>query len=239
MTQPTLHAAADYADALLAARRGKNVLFTLLLLAILLQLALFLLARFTTILTLHGDPHSTAAATRAALLRYLLGMTDFIGLVAPILLGIVLLFIVNTLLAGRLLGAGRLTSAFMWTMLLALLLFPWQALFNNPASAADPTLGILGVTVPGSLYTYAEFVDPRIGAAFPMTQQAVGTDNPITYASFVTLRWARFVGFPIVSLLILLSIQIRSNRGLRQALGGGAPDVTLDPLLPNHPGSTL
>jgi hypothetical protein len=33
------------------------------------------------------------------------------------------------------------------------------------------------------------------------------------------LEWARFVAFPILSILILLAVQIKSNRGLRQALG--------------------
>jgi hypothetical protein len=237
MSPPTLHAAADYADALLSARRGKNVLFVLLLIALLIQLALFFVARFTTVLPLH-DTGSTSAAGRQAMLRYLLGMTDFMGLVLPILLGVVLMFIVNTLLAGRLLGAGRVTSAFMWTMLLALLLFPWQALFNNPASAADPTLGVLGVTVPGSLYTYAEFVDPHMGAAFATGRDAVGAANAVNYASFLTLRWARFVAFPVLSLLILIAIQIKSNRGLRQALGGGDTDAPIDPLLPTDSLST-
>ena len=33
------------------------------------------------------------------------------------------------------------------------------------------------------------------------------------------LFWARFVAFPAVALIILLSIQIKSRRGLQQALG--------------------
>jgi hypothetical protein len=33
------------------------------------------------------------------------------------------------------------------------------------------------------------------------------------------LRWARFAGFPAVSVLLLLTIQAKSSRGLRAALG--------------------
>lgn len=224
MPQTNLYAGADYADALLVARRGKNVLVVLLAVVLLIQLALFFTARFTTALQL-SNLNSPTAAGRAAVLRYLLGLTDFIGLVVPILLGIVLWFIINTLLAGRLLGAGRMTSAFMWTMLLALLLFPWQALFNNPATAADPNLGVMGVAVPGVLYTYPEFTSPRMGANFPTSTQAIGAANSINELNFLVLRWARFLGFPILSLMILLLIQTKSSRGLQQALGGDVPGL--------------
>jgi len=233
MPQTNLYAAADYADALLVARRGKNVLVALLLAALLIQLALFFTARFTTVLQVN-DLNSPSAATRAALLRYLLGLTDFAGLVLPVLLAIVLWFITNTLLAGRLLGAGRMTSAFMWTIFLALLLFPWQALFNNPASSSDPNMGVMGVAVPGVLYTYPEFTSPRMGANFPSNTQAIGAASSINAMNFLLLRWARFVGFPLLSLLILLMIQLKSNRGLRQALGrepGAAGIDVADPSL--------
>ena len=35
----------------------------------------------------------------------------------------------------------------------------------------------------------------------------------------LVLKWSRFVVFPIIAVLILLAIQVKSNRGLRQALG--------------------
>ena len=35
----------------------------------------------------------------------------------------------------------------------------------------------------------------------------------------VVLKWARFVGFPVVALLILLSVQAKSARGAKFGLG--------------------
>ena len=63
----TLAVAADYADALMTARRAKNWLFILLLLILVLQLALFLLVRFN-VLRLSDRPVITAPAadTRTA-----------------------------------------------------------------------------------------------------------------------------------------------------------------------------
>ena len=52
-------ALADYADAILAGRRAKNWLFLVLLVVLLGQLALFFVARYTTLLTT-----ATAATTQ-------------------------------------------------------------------------------------------------------------------------------------------------------------------------------
>src|SRR4051812_13663830 len=49
LTTTPLAVSADYADALLAARRAKNWLFLLLLLGLLAQIALFLCAKFNVI----------------------------------------------------------------------------------------------------------------------------------------------------------------------------------------------
>ena len=144
----------------------------------------------------------------------------------PLLLGVMLFFLVHTLLAGRLLGAGPMTSAFMWCILLALLLFPWQSFLNNPSTTSDPARAALGAKVPGVLYTYVEFSHPRLGAQFPTTRDAVAAPDLQRYYSFVTLRWARFVGFPVVALLILIAIQSKSARALQMAIGTG-PTETL------------
>ena len=45
---------------------------------------------------------------------------------------------------------------------------------------------------------------------------------------FLILRWARFVGWPVVAVLMLLTIQSKSSQGLRQALGN-------DIVLPRSP----
>jgi hypothetical protein len=94
------------------------------------------------------------------------------------------------------------TSAFIWCVVVAVLLFPWQAFLQNTDFTGDFKL-------PGVLYTWAELTHPNLGAKFTST----GFDPP------TMLRWARFVGWPVAALVLLLIIQAKSSRGLRAALG--------------------
>jgi hypothetical protein len=214
--------AADYADAIMTARRAKNTLFLLLLLILLAQLALFFLGR-NDVVDLSDTGEVTAAATIETptttqpattelktrfkprdVLEYLVGLTAFLGIALTIVLGVVLLLIVKIMLVGRLIGVSRLTSAFIWTVILAVILFPWQAFWVD-----------YDFKIPGALYTWDELTarvkeQPRRDAA--------------------VLFWARFVAFPVLALIILLSIQIKSRRGLQQALGEAHYDSTSAPL---------
>lgn len=201
--------AADYADAMLTARRAKNILLLLLVLLVLGQLTLFLLLRFDVVSTsavASTQPATTqsAAVEPATLLHYLSGGCLFLGLVVSIVLSLVLLLIVNIMLVGRLIGVGRLVSAYVWCLLLLVLLFPWQAFLNN----VNLTMEQAPFKVPGVLYTWSELTDPAHGANFP-------TEN----TAFAALKWIRYVAMPVVALILLLLIQVKSNRGMRQALG--------------------
>ena len=76
-------------------------------------------------------------------------------------------------------------------------------------------VGLTLFKIPGALYTWDELTarvkeQPRRDAA--------------------VLFWARFVAFPVLALIILLSIQIKSRRGLQQALGEAHYDSTSAPL---------
>jgi hypothetical protein len=199
--------AADYADAIMTARRAKNTLFLFLLLILIVQMTLFFLGR-NKVLNYGGaevsvESVATSQPTSAPMvsqewvekLQYVVGITAYLGIVLTIVLAIVLLLIVKIMLVGRLIGVARLTSAFIWTVVLALLLFPWQAFWPNDYK----------FKVPGVLYTWDELVH-RV-----KYQTGVSDDS--------VLFWARFVAFPAVALIILLSIQIKSRRGLQQALG--------------------
>ena len=195
--------AADYADAIMTARRAKNTLFLLLLLILLAQMTLFFLGRHDVINVTDVEPAATTQPTATesmmpdlrwqSLLEYLVGLTAFLGIALTIVLAIVLLLIVKIMLVGRLIGVSRLTSAFIWTVLLAVLLFPWQAFWPN-----------YDFKIPGALYTWDELRN-RV------------SDQPTRDAA--VLFWARFVAFPVLALIILLVIQVKSRRGLQQALG--------------------
>jgi hypothetical protein len=196
--------AADYADAMMTARRAKNGLVLLLLLCLLIQLALFFLVRFDVI---NIDP--TVVTTMPAnmsvnlpdLFHYVLGMTTFLGLTLTIVLGFVLLLIANIMMVGRLIGAGRVTGAYIWCLVLLVLLFPWQSFLNNAGLTPD----VASFKIPGALCTWAEL---SLNAHFSNADLRIAI-----------LKWARFVAFPVLAILILLTIQVKSNRGIRQAMG--------------------
>ena len=225
MTQTSIATSADYADALLVARRGKHLIFLLLLLMLLGQIAVFFVARYTNVLpppppamTLIAPPTTATttpiavvvnspAPTRTVLaLNYFTSAMTFFGMILPILLAFDLLLILNIMLVGRLLGLARTTSAFLWCLLLILLLFPFQAFFGG--STSDP----LDFRLPGLLYTWDELV--RF-AKFP-------TDD----LHIAILKWTRFLAAPLLAILLLAAVQIKSNRGLRQALGETSPEIS-------------
>jgi len=111
-----------------------------------------------------------------------------------------------------LIGVSRLTSAYIWCLVLAVLLFPWQLFWRDTDFGAT----YASWKLPGALYTWYEFTHPTIGAKFaaePLMPNAV-------------LHWARYVAAPLIALIILLAIQVKSNRGMRQALGEDEPIVT-------------
>jgi hypothetical protein len=203
--QSNVFVAADYADALLTAKRAKNLVFLALLLILLGELALFFVARYTPVLS--PVPENTAPSIKRQLLQYGIGMVGFGGIIFPTLLAIILALILHILLRGRLLGTAAFTTAFLWCVVLVLLLFPWQAFLNNPAINPDPAADALGLKIPGALYTWAEITHPKMGAKF---QSGLDPSS--------VLHWSRYVAFPALALLILLRVQYKSSKGLRQAL---------------------
>lgn len=243
MTQNTIATAADYADAMITARRAKNWLFGILLLILLAQLAIFFTVAFgPEHLATHsaassvvadaqptGDlPTTLPAAVEAPangdqqqplsqrsfgsrFMEWVIGCTTFIGMGAVLVMAVVLLLIVLIMLIGRLIGVSRVTSALIWSIILGVLLFPWQAFLNYPGLAGTD------FRIPGVLYTWSE-----------VAQQArFGLDGSMDLMMQV-LKWARFVGFPVLALLLLLMIQTKSSRGLKLALGEADADVVTD-----------
>jgi hypothetical protein len=168
--------------------------------------------------------------------KYLVHVTDFLGIALAMVLTMVLALIVGIMLVGRLIGVARVMSAFIWSLVLVALLFPWQSLLSNPALHPDvaptPTANVTPADklppdqdfkIPGVLYTWGELIHPRVGANFAVndTRQAI-------------LHWSRYLVFPLIALIILLSIQVRSSRGLRMALGEAeaAADSLYAPMSP-------
>jgi hypothetical protein len=93
---------------------------------------------------------------------------------------------------------------------LLLLLFPWQAFLGGQLMHRD-------FIIPGVLYTWDELSS---GAKF------VSSFSDLESISQTCLRWARFVAFPIAAIVIVLLVQSRSTRGLRQAISEPARGAT-------------
>src|SRR5437667_11814744 len=109
MTDPAIATAADYADAMYTARRSKNLLVLLVFVMLLIQLGLFLVARYTDYII--SSPATTQPAPKwVDLLQYLVGLSAFVGVIVTVVLSLVLLLIVNIMLVGRLIGVARCTS---------------------------------------------------------------------------------------------------------------------------------
>jgi hypothetical protein len=233
--------AADYAEALITARKAINWLILIVFLILLSQLALFFVGRYTDLLPVAsggpGEPQTLVHtdqlremasnaeqkidATLSAktgttlpaidhfqaqdLMYHIVGIADFLGIALGIVLAMVLLLVVKVMLVGRLIGVSRLTSAYIWAIVLLVLLFPWQAFLNNPTFTSS------NLRVPGVLYTWEELL---LYAKFP--------NNPIYPA---IMHWCRFVVFPAIAVLLVLKIRVLSSRGLRLALGEAEPIV--------------
>ena len=196
-----IETAADYADALLIARRAKGYLCSLLAAAVLAQMAIFLVGRYSNLL----DSAAETPSRGILLLHYLVGVCGFVALGGVAVLLAVLLLILAIMLIGRLVGVSQLTGAFIWCLVLAALLFPWQAFL------ADGGLATAEFRIPGILYTWGELVrDVRFGM-----------DQPAPWAVLL-LKWARYIGFPVLAVILTLLVHIKSRRGLRQALGEAA-----------------
>jgi len=220
MTRSNLAVAADYADAMLVARFWKNLLFLALFVMLLIQIAVFFVVRFHTH-TEAGVTQLTGATQPAILsgqdltsqLYWLINTTDFLAIIAVAVLTVVMLLIMGIMLVGRLVGVTHVTRAFIGSVLLMVVLFPWQSIWNYPAAGTlqtDPTPvedTLVGPRfgLPGVLYTWPE-----------LQHHAHFRTDPLTAA---ILGWGRFVGWPVVAIIILLMVQARSSRGLKFALG--------------------
>ncbi len=221
MTPSPIATAADYADAMSIARRAKNWLFLLLLIFLLGQLTLFFLVKYDvirgpTVVTPLASPAAADVATTAPAVRVsvaptfgqliledLISASVFLTVASTFVLAMVLLLIVNIMLIGRLIGVSRVTSAFVWCIVLAVLVFPWQGFLTFfDTGGADFWL-------PGVMYTWPELIKAHFDSMDLNVQ---------------VIRWARFVGFPLVAIILLLLIQSKSSRGVRLALGEAEPE---------------
>ena len=140
----------EYAQAMRSIRAAKNVFWMIVLLAILIQISVFLLVHVWPKIHCHvlqttaqaamapapaGEPASAPAtpvvnwanwASWSQLLHWLLPVTMFVGAVSAMLLTLSILFGVLIALLGRRPGLATMISAFFWSLILLAAMIPWQ-----------------------------------------------------------------------------------------------------------------
>ncbi len=124
------------------------------------------------------------------------------SLFCGVLLALMLLLSVKMSLVGRLGSAGYLTSAMLWSLVLAVLLAPWNLAFP-------------GFPVPGMLFGHGELVAMTAEAAWGAAE--VGWETSLLY-------WARMVGYPVLGLILLAAVQVQYARARRGVMAETADE---------------
>jgi predicted membrane-bound spermidine synthase len=193
----------EYCDAFRSVRAAKNLFWWLIAAAIVVQLAAFVLVNFVGVIDpLYGSAGAsrTAQAADAArrwddLLHWALPATKFLALVSGMLLSLVLLVAVKLSLVGRLGGVAGLISAFFWSLLLLAIVTPWQQVMD-------------GAVTCGALYNLGELTKAAGKVKSDWGAKGVSVFDQVLFH-------ARFVAFPLVALLVWLTVHRKFARGHR------------------------
>jgi hypothetical protein len=201
----------EYSTAIRSVRCAKNLFSVLMALAILAQLATVgLVAWGGTVDSLYAQaqagsrpataPAKEKPADRAEWWRdtfvWMLSVSQFLAMVMAVLLAEWLMVAVCVSLVGRLGGVALLLSAFFWSLVLLLILVPWQFAF-----ARSPLVGALFDY--NDLYTRTLEVKTSWGA------------TNVSFAALVFYH-ARFLAYPILALLIWVLVNLKFRSGCRE-----------------------
>jgi hypothetical protein len=140
-------------------------------------------------------------STWAEILRWTLPATKFLALVVGTLLVLTLLFAVKLALIGRTGGVAAFISAFFWSLILWVVLVPWQQIYSTSMAG-------------GALYNLTDLVN---GTASLYDKQHTGAD--------VWLYYGRFLIYPLLALALLARVQMKFARGLRKVIGAEVADM--------------
>ena len=224
----------EYARAFASVRAAKNWFWWLILIALLVQAAAFVLVRFTGVIDLDKlaqakEPPAKAAAAEPApkapttapadaesddgadawslLLGWALPVSKFVALASAILLSLALLMAANVSLVGRSPGVAGYIGAFFWSLLLCLFLVPWQQAL--PGSSA----------LCGATYNFGEL----------SSQTRLVTGTSAAWGKHL-YYYSRFVAYPVFVVLLWLMVQVKFGQGYRRmTLGVEGPAAPIAP----------
>jgi len=197
----------EYAVAFRSIRAGKNFFAIVIALCIVAQLAGFIMVRFAGV----TDPPAAAccgssgrpdrppveldpaavqrAATWRNVIRWALPATKFAAPAACLLMLFVLTLAVNLSLLERVGGVAGFISAFFWALILLAMLIPWQ---------------------------HAPWTSYARGALFNLRDLRVATRDLAADSATALDRiiyFVRFIGYPVLALLVWLVVQVKFARG--------------------------
>ncbi len=198
----------DYEGALRTIRGARGVFLLFLILSLLVHVAAFCAVRWGDVLgaakttesriasTAPAEPESAGleaekagrSAMVASLIELLLPLAEFVGQVSCALLALCFLASAQVCLAGGLGGVRGSLSAFFWMLVLLALLFPWERWFHGEYQ------------VPGVFLSFAELKDYTPEFSSRLTH---------------VLSYVRFLGYPLLALLIAFVGDGRYGRGYR------------------------
>ena len=144
---------------------------------------------------------SQAAENFYHYLGKLLPTARSLGLICSTLLFLVLLLSVKVVLVGHLEGIGRLTSAMLWSLLLMVFFVPWRTAFP-------------GIVLPSILFDRTELIEGTASVTW-------GAAN-VTWADHL-LYGARFIGYPLLAILIWLNVQVKYALAFRKPKAAPLP----------------
>ncbi|MBI5723882.1 MAG: hypothetical protein HZA50_07995 [Planctomycetes bacterium] len=207
----------QHLDAFRTAKIAKNVMFGLLLLVMLAQIAGFALVYFFDVidyapelqnrLSARAAPTSMPAVPPAAnvevrageiylLLKWGLHVSRMLAFFCSILFCLVLLLYVNLSIVSRLGDMAGFISAFFWSLVLLAVLMPWYKLF--PTELAQ-----------GALFNLEDLIEQTRNVKNSWTAgRAIPPEQLILY-------FTRFAAYPLFALIVLLVCQCRFMHGYK------------------------
>ncbi len=207
---------AEWAKALDSVKAAKNLFWAIIGLSILIQIAAFVAVNTAGVIdpvqhtaetpqptTAEAESRSESVLWWTQKLNLVLPATKFIALVAAVLLSLMLLLSVKLSLVGKLSGIDGYMSSFLWSLILLVMLIPWQQALNSEHAS-------------GALFNLGQ-----LESALVEVKPAFGAQNPRLISRL--LFHVRFAIYPITALFILLGIQVKFARGLRATLALFAP----------------
>jgi len=142
-----------------------------------------------------AEPVDAAAEAWQAVLQWAMPVAKFIALAAGMLLVLTLLFTVKLSLLGRMAGVPNQLNAFFWSLLLWVMLIPWQQ------------------ALPGS--TIMCGAPSNLADLMADTAKLTGNIGLFTHVVY----YARFAAYPLLAVVVWVWVQTKFACGYRRAMG--------------------